>query len=368
MKAPRDTARDAEALGASAIGVEVDVTDTAAVEAALATTKAALGSVGGLVHAAGMVAPALEGPIDVDTWDTVLGVNVRAEAMLVSVLLPTLLEANPGSAIVGISSIEGLIGHGFIPSYVASKHALIGLTRSLAHRLGPDGIRANAVCPGYIDTPMLAPTIATPEVRAGFVRKVPLNRLGEPEDIARAVRFLHVRRGVVRQRLRHRGRRRRHRGRGPGLVRWRRDVSPRLPKPSLDGVLNLVDVDALLEHIDLNRQLERVDLNTLLGRLDMNQLLDNVDIDRLIQKVDIDALIQRVDVNQLVSRVDLEELVQRTEIGALIAESTSGVAQRVLDSLRSQAVGIDGFSNRVVNRVFRRDPAKLQAGPPRYVP
>ena len=186
----RDTARDAEALGASAIGVEVDVTDTAAVEAALATTKAALGSVGGLVHAAGMVAPALDGPIDVDTWDTVLGVNVRAEAMLVSVLHPTLLEANPGSAIVGISSIEGLIGHGFIPSYVASKHALIGLTRSLAHRLGPDGIRANAVCPGYIDTPMLAPTITTPEARAGFVRKVPLNRLGEPEDIARAVRFL----------------------------------------------------------------------------------------------------------------------------------------------------------------------------------
>jgi len=110
--------------------------------------------------------------------------------MLVSALLPTLRAANPGSAVVGISSIEGLIGHGFIPSYVASKHALIGLTRSLAHRLGPEGIRANVVCPGYIDTPMLAPTIATPEAQAAFVRKVPLGRLGEPEDIARAVRFL----------------------------------------------------------------------------------------------------------------------------------------------------------------------------------
>src|SRR5262245_26279492 len=186
----RDTARDAEALGASAVGVQVDVTDAAAIEAALATTKAALGAVGGLVHAAGMVAPALEGPVDVDTWDKVLGVNLRAEALLVHALHPTLLEANPGSAIVGISSIEGLIGHGFIPSYVASKHALIGLTRSLAGRLGPDGIRANAVCPGFIDTPMLAPTIESPEMRAGFVRKVPLNRLGEPEDIARTVRFL----------------------------------------------------------------------------------------------------------------------------------------------------------------------------------
>ncbi len=186
----QETARDCEARGASAVGVEVDVTDGDAVADALASSTAALGAIGGLVHAAGIVAPALEDVIDVETWDAVLGVNVRAEAMLVSALLPTLRAANPGSAVVGISSIEGLIGHGFIPSYVASKHALIGLTRSLAHRLGPEGIRANVVCPGYIDTPMLAPTIATPEAQASFVRKVPLGRLGEPEDIARAVRFL----------------------------------------------------------------------------------------------------------------------------------------------------------------------------------
>jgi len=110
--------------------------------------------------------------------------------VLVSALLPAFRAAGPGSAIVGIASIEGLIGHGFIPSYVASKHALIGLTRSFAHRLGPEGIRANAVCPGYIDTPMLAPTIATPESRASFERKIPSGRLGEPDDVARVVRFL----------------------------------------------------------------------------------------------------------------------------------------------------------------------------------
>jgi len=185
-----ETARDCEARGVSAIGLPVDVTDASAAEVALGSTKAALGSVGALVHAAGMVAPALEDVVDLETWDAVLGVNLRAEAMLVSALLPTLRDANPGSAIVGISSIEGLIGHGFIPSYVASKHALIGLTRSLAHRLGPDGIRANVVCPGYIETPMLAPTISTPEARASFVRKVPLGRLGQPGDIACAVRFL----------------------------------------------------------------------------------------------------------------------------------------------------------------------------------
>jgi len=185
-----ETARDCEALGVSAIGRAVDVTDGRALDDALDATKAAITSIGGLVHAAGIVAPALDDVIDVGTWDAVLGVNLRAEAMLVSALHSSLRDANPGSAIVGISSIEGLIGHGFIPSYVVSKHGLIGLTRSLAHRLGPDGIRANAVCPGYIETPMLTPTISTPEAQAAFVRRVPLGRLGQPEDVARIVRFL----------------------------------------------------------------------------------------------------------------------------------------------------------------------------------
>jgi NAD(P)-dependent dehydrogenase (short-subunit alcohol dehydrogenase family) len=158
--------------------------------AAVAPTLSALGSVGGLVHAAGMVRPALDDVIDADTWDFVLDVNLRAHGLIVSALLPAFRAANPGSAIVGISSIEGLIGHGGIPSYVASKHGLIGLTRSLAHRLGLEGIRANAVCPGYIETPMLEPAIPSPEARAQLESTVPLGRLGAAEEIGRVVRFL----------------------------------------------------------------------------------------------------------------------------------------------------------------------------------
>jgi NAD(P)-dependent dehydrogenase (short-subunit alcohol dehydrogenase family) len=185
-----ETAARCREHGVTATSATVDVTDAAAVATARDATAAAVGSIGGLVHAAGIVRPVLDDAVDLDTWDDVLAVNLRAAALLVSALLPALRDASPGSAIVGISSIEGLIGHGFIPSYVSSKHGLIGLTRSLAHRLGPDRIRANAVCPGYIDTPMLAPTIVTPEARASFERKVPLGRLGEPHDVARAVRFL----------------------------------------------------------------------------------------------------------------------------------------------------------------------------------
>jgi NAD(P)-dependent dehydrogenase (short-subunit alcohol dehydrogenase family) len=129
-------------------------------------------------------------PLDAAEFDTVLDVNLRAEAVLVRALLPALRAAAPGSAVVGISSIEGLIGHGNIPAYTASKHGLIGLTRSLAHRLAGEGIRVNAVCPGYIATPMFLPAVPTPESRAAFEEKIPMGRLGEPEEVARLVRFL----------------------------------------------------------------------------------------------------------------------------------------------------------------------------------
>lgn len=177
-------------FGVAAHASVLDVRDRAAIDAAVAPTIEALGTVGGLVHAAGIVRPALEGPFDADTWDDVIAINLRAEGHVVDALLPALRAAGAGSAVVGISSIEGLVGHGAIPSYTASKHGLIGLTRAFAHRLGPEGIRVNAVCPGYIDTPMLAPTISTTDARRDFEHRTPLGRLGAPDDVARAVRFL----------------------------------------------------------------------------------------------------------------------------------------------------------------------------------
>ena len=170
--------------------VALDVTVDEAVVDAVAPTVAELGSVGGIVHGAGIVAPALEGVIDVTTWDAVLGTHLRGYAFVVQALVDELRRARPGSAIVGIASIEGLIGHGAIPSYTAAKHGMIGLSRSLAHRLGPEGVRVNAVCPGYIETPMLAPAIGDAAARARLETSVPLGRLGEPADVAAVVRFL----------------------------------------------------------------------------------------------------------------------------------------------------------------------------------
>ena len=176
----------AASLGVSAIGLEADVTDPDALETALAATREALPSIGGLVHSAGIVDPAPVGVIDWVKWQRVLDINLTAHARIVQLLLPDLI-ANPGSAVVGIASIEGIVGHGAIPSYCSSKAGLIGLTRSLADYLGPKGIRANAVCPGYIDTPMLNATDASKE---GYAAATVLGRMGEPADVAAVVRFL----------------------------------------------------------------------------------------------------------------------------------------------------------------------------------
>ncbi len=170
--------------------VEVDVRDAAAIEAAAAATVAALPSVGGLVHAAGVGLPTAVDDLDAETWGSVVDVNLRAEALLVRVLLPALRAARPGSAVVGISSVEAIIGHGVLPAYCASKAGVLGLTRSLAHALGGDGIRVNAVCPGAVDTPMLAPLLALEDARRALEARIPLQRIARPEEVARTVRFL----------------------------------------------------------------------------------------------------------------------------------------------------------------------------------
>jgi NAD(P)-dependent dehydrogenase (short-subunit alcohol dehydrogenase family) len=170
-------------------GIAVDVTDDDAIAVATAASIAALDGIDGLVHAAGMVSVDPIGALTAPLWDAVLNVNLRAQALIVQALLPQLRAAhNP--AVVGISSIEGLVGSGAIPAYCASKAGLLGLTRSLAHQFGPEGIRINAVCPGYIETPMLEMALSIPGLREQFAKASPLGRMGTPADVANAVAFL----------------------------------------------------------------------------------------------------------------------------------------------------------------------------------
>ncbi|HJT93037.1 MAG TPA: SDR family oxidoreductase [Mycobacterium sp.] len=181
----------AEGLGMPA--AVVDVCDSGAMERAIATSAEALGGIDGLVHAAGRVIPEPVGTYTQDSWDAVLDVNLRAQALLVQLLLPHLERSakNGGApAIVGISSIEGLAANPYIPAYCASKAGLLGLTRSMAAQFGPLGIRINAVCPGFIQTPMLQMALDIDEVRADFEQATPLGRIGQPAEVAEAVAFL----------------------------------------------------------------------------------------------------------------------------------------------------------------------------------
>jgi NAD(P)-dependent dehydrogenase (short-subunit alcohol dehydrogenase family) len=179
-----------EQFGVPVVAAEVDLRHQSALAAVVDEAVAALPSIGGLVHAAGVAGPMPVDFIDDDSWDAVLDINLRAEAYLVRALLPALKQANPGSAVVGISSVEALVGNGMIPAYCASKAGLLGLTRSLAHRLAVDGIRINAICPGAIDTPMLAPLLAIPEAKARMTERIPLSRVADPSEIAKVARFL----------------------------------------------------------------------------------------------------------------------------------------------------------------------------------
>jgi NAD(P)-dependent dehydrogenase (short-subunit alcohol dehydrogenase family) len=176
----------ATALGMT--GIEVDVTDGVALAAAVDRSVEVLNGVDGLVHAAGAVSVDPIGSLNEELWDGVLDVNLRAHALLVQALLPSLRRSSNPS-VVAISSIEGLVGQGAIPAYCASKAGLLGLTRSMADQLGPEGIRVNAICPGFIETPMLQVALDV-GLREQFEKASPLGRIGQPEDVAHAAAFL----------------------------------------------------------------------------------------------------------------------------------------------------------------------------------
>lgn len=174
--------------GVGAVGLQVDVADPAAIRAAADNTREAIGSAGGLVHAAGMVLQMPVADTAVDAWDQLMNVNLRALLLSVQALLPDLEQTGHG-AVVGIGSINATLGNGLIPAYSASKGGMISLVRSLADDLGQRGVRINVVSPGQIRTPMLQPSVDA--LPAGtFERRILLGRLGEPREVANAVAFL----------------------------------------------------------------------------------------------------------------------------------------------------------------------------------
>ncbi|MFJ2959772.1 SDR family NAD(P)-dependent oxidoreductase [Streptomyces sp. NPDC087270] len=181
----------ARRLGASAASAPCDITDEEQVAAAVAALSAELGPFTGLVNNAGRNSYADPVAMTTSQWDEVFGVDLKGAWLTARAVLPPMLDARRGS-IVNIASMHAsLTCPGMFP-YAAAKSGLVGLTRSLALEVGPQGVRVNAVSPGYIETDLLAEYFAqsAPEVRQDALDKHILGRLGTPADVAAVVVFL----------------------------------------------------------------------------------------------------------------------------------------------------------------------------------
>lgn len=175
-------------FGTAAIGLGVDVRDLDAIVAGASRTLAELPHVGGLVHCAGVVDTGGLAGITPESWDLGIAVHLRALPFLIQAFHASLV-AQPGSAIVATASINATLGNAMNPIYTAGKGGILSLVRSLADDLGREGIRINAISPGQIHTPMLAPAVsALPE--GHFEKRILLARLGAPDEVGRVVRFL----------------------------------------------------------------------------------------------------------------------------------------------------------------------------------
>jgi 3-oxoacyl-[acyl-carrier protein] reductase len=172
--------------GATAAGWVLDVTDNAAIVRVVGEVAARLGPVDVLVNDAGIsMATEIGGDGFEDAWAQTLAVNLTAYARMVRACLPALLR-NRSGRVVNIASTEGLGATPFLSPYTASKHGVVGLTRSLACELGPQGVTVNCICPGPIRTAMTEPI--PDDAKEKFAhRRVPLRRYGDPEEVAHMV-------------------------------------------------------------------------------------------------------------------------------------------------------------------------------------
>ncbi len=173
--------------GGSAMAVHLDVTDKASVAAMVEGVMQAWGRVDTLVNNAGIVQDAQLKKMTDEQFDRVIDVNLKGVYHCTKAVVDIMLAQGTG-CILNASSIVGLYGNFGQTNYAATKFGVIGMVKTWARELGRKGVRANAVCPGFIETPILK---SMPEKVIKMMEdKVPLGRLGKPEDIANTYAWL----------------------------------------------------------------------------------------------------------------------------------------------------------------------------------
>lgn len=185
VAAMAQTLRDSH--GVQAIGCAVDVSSLSAVEKAGSAVLSQFGRIDGLVNNAGIVADAQLKKMTEAQWDRVIDVNLKGVYNCTRTFVDAFLSQGSGS-IVNISSVVGVYGNFGQTNYAAAKAGVIGMAKSWAKELGRKNIRANAICPGFIETPILAGM--PQEVLDTLINEVPMRRMGQPAEIAASVAFL----------------------------------------------------------------------------------------------------------------------------------------------------------------------------------
>jgi 3-oxoacyl-[acyl-carrier protein] reductase len=175
------------AQGGQAIGAVVDVTDRMAIDAMVEKVIATWGRIDVLINNAGITKDARLAKMSSAQFDAVIAVNLKGVFECTQAVAQTMTAQGSGS-IVNASSVVGLYGNFGQTNYAATKAGVIGLTKTWARELGPKGVRVNAVCPGFVTTPIL--DTVPDAVKQKMIEKVPLGRLGRPEEIAAVYAFL----------------------------------------------------------------------------------------------------------------------------------------------------------------------------------
>src|SRR5215475_15690089 len=177
--------------GGDAIFVQVDVTQATAVEALISKAVETYGCLDCAHNNAGVGSRprVLLHELAEESWDRVIDINLKGVWLCMKYEISQMLTQG-GGTIVNTASIMGLVGLPGSCAYVASKHGVVGLTKTAALEYAKQGIRVNCVCPGYIETPMSAPGMADPERMALMLASAPVGRMGKPEEIAEAVVWL----------------------------------------------------------------------------------------------------------------------------------------------------------------------------------
>ena len=178
--------------GLDALPLAADVSDEAAVAAAVARAGDELGPLDAVVNVAGITGSHAAAECHVtpgDEWRRVIEVNLTGPFLVCHAALPGMLERGRGT-IVNVASVAGLVAFPGRCAYSASKGGVVQLTRSLAADYAARGIRANAICPGMVDTPMTRWRLEDPELRGAVLERIPAGRVATTEEVAEAVALL----------------------------------------------------------------------------------------------------------------------------------------------------------------------------------